>query len=177
MWSESCLLKATCTRLLEVERRACHRLKRMETADHPLSATFVFLCYCAVSSNGHVLAADNGNNKIRKIYNYSPTAAPSIPPSAAPTVVPSTLQPSAPPTTAGGFQNIMTVAGSGVGASASLVGDGGLPTSAIIFKPSGLSIDTQGTMYVTELSGARVRKIDSLTGFISTFAGTGSAAT
>eukprot|EP01034_Spumella_vulgaris_P005131 gene5131-6545_t len=76
------------------------------------------------------------------------------------------------------FQYITTVVGNGAtSASIAGAGDGGLPTAAFISKPGGFWMDTQGTMYLTEILGNKVRKVDSQTGFISTLVGTGIIAT
>lgn len=63
------------------------------------------------------------------------------------------------------------VAGDG---SASSGGDGGPATLAQISKPHGLEVDDGGSLYVAELDGHRVRRIDA-NGVITTVAGTGAA--
>jgi uncharacterized protein (TIGR03437 family) len=71
--------------------------------------------------------------------------------------------------------NISTFAGTGtVGYS----GDGGLATSAQILPPIGLAVDAKGNLYIAE-SGAgvpHVRRVDSSSGIITTYAGSGSSA-
>jgi sugar lactone lactonase YvrE len=52
-------------------------------------------------------------------------------------------------------------------------GDGGPATSARLSRPSALALDNAGNLYIAELTGARVRKVDSA-GIISTVAGNGS---
>ncbi|HSP89611.1 MAG TPA: hypothetical protein VLN08_01830, partial [Vicinamibacterales bacterium] len=65
---------------------------------------------------------------------------------------------------------ITTVAGTGeVGAS----GDGGLATLAQLNAPVGVAIGPDGDLYISEVEGARVRRVDGATGIITTVAGTG----
>ena len=68
---------------------------------------------------------------------------------------------------------ITTVAGSdahGFG------GDGGPATSASLFNPSDVALDSAGNLYIADTNNFRIRKVDT-SGNISTFAGTGPAAT
>ena len=65
---------------------------------------------------------------------------------------------------------VTTVAGTGVAGS---TGDGGLATAAKLNSPRGIAFDSSGNYYITEYSGHRVRKVDIVTGIISTVAGTG----
>jgi len=64
---------------------------------------------------------------------------------------------------------ITTVAGNGTG---SFFGDGGPATSAQLFYPSGIAIDSAGNLYIADNSNNRVRKVDT-TGRITTVAGNG----
>ena len=66
---------------------------------------------------------------------------------------------------------ITTIAGTG---AAGYNGDGIAATAAQINGPCGIIFDNAGNTYIAEYGGARVRKIDIGTGFISTIAGTGS---
>jgi sugar lactone lactonase YvrE len=62
------------------------------------------------------------------------------------------------------------VAGNGAAASA---GDGGPASMASVHGPAGLALDAAGNLYISEISGYRVRRVDAQTGIITTFAGTG----
>ena len=64
---------------------------------------------------------------------------------------------------------ITTFAGTGDGGYA---GDGGPASDALINYPTGLAVDADGSVYVAELRGRRIRRIDRA-GIITTFAGTG----
>jgi len=65
---------------------------------------------------------------------------------------------------------ITTVAGTGVAGSA---GDGGAAVSAQLNGPAGSAIDSQGSLYIAESNGHRIRVIRN--GIISTYAGNGTA--
>ena len=52
-------------------------------------------------------------------------------------------------------------------------GDGGPATEASINGPDGISIDSDGNVYIAEMMGRRVRRVDAKTGLISTIAGNG----
>jgi hypothetical protein len=65
--------------------------------------------------------------------------------------------------------NIFTVAGSTVGFS----GDGGQATIAQLNGVEGISIDINNNIYIADLYNARVRKVTSSTGIITTYAGNG----
>ena len=54
-------------------------------------------------------------------------------------------------------------------------GDGGLATSASLYGPQGLALDTSGNIYVADARNNRIRKITKSTGIITTVAGTGTA--
>jgi trimeric autotransporter adhesin len=65
---------------------------------------------------------------------------------------------------------ITTVAGTGVSGSA---GDGLPATSAQVNNPQGVAVDGSGNLYISELAGFRVRRVDVGTGIITTVAGNG----
>ncbi|MEZ4366193.1 MAG: DUF4215 domain-containing protein [Kofleriaceae bacterium] len=67
---------------------------------------------------------------------------------------------------------IDTVAGTGTCATG---GDGGPAIQATLAAPRGLAVDGLGNVFVAELGGDRVRKIDGATGVIVTYAGGGTA--
>lgn len=71
-----------------------------------------------------------------------------------------------------GTHLIYTVAGTGAANSS---GDGGQAAAAAINKPSAITIDTAGNLYVAEQAGNRIRKVVLSTGIISTVAGSGGA--
>jgi hypothetical protein len=52
-------------------------------------------------------------------------------------------------------------------------GDGGPATAALLNNPYMLALDSADNLYFTEVEGARVRRVDRLTGIITTFAGNG----
>ena len=66
--------------------------------------------------------------------------------------------------------NISTVAGTG---TRGFSGDGGGATVARLWSPSGVALDGSGNLYIADTSNYRVRKVDAMTGNISTVAGTG----
>ena len=67
---------------------------------------------------------------------------------------------------------ISTIAGTG---TPGYSGDGGPAGTAQLHYPAGISIDLAGNLYVADLSNYRIRKIDAVTGIITTIAGTGVA--
>jgi len=66
--------------------------------------------------------------------------------------------------------NISVFAGNGICNSA---GDGGPATQAELFRPFSVAVDSQANVYVVDLGGHVVRKINVATGIISTVAGNG----
>jgi len=67
---------------------------------------------------------------------------------------------------------ISRVAGNVDGAAGSS-GDGGLATSAYLDSPMGVTVDASGNIYIADTKNQRIRKVDAVTGKISTVAGNG----
>ena len=65
---------------------------------------------------------------------------------------------------------ISTVAGDGI---PGFSGDGGRATQASISAPAGLVIDGAGNIYFADASNSVIRRIDAVSGVITTVAGTG----
>ncbi|WP_224994417.1 cadherin domain-containing protein [Cesiribacter sp. SM1] len=65
---------------------------------------------------------------------------------------------------------ISTIAGTG---TPQYGGDGGPATAASFYMPNGLAIDKSGNLYVCDRYNNRVRRIDAVTGIITTYAGVG----
>lgn len=65
---------------------------------------------------------------------------------------------------------ITTLAGNG---TASYAGDGGPAASASLNQPRGLAVDSGGNLFVADLLNFRVRRVDAVSGIITTVAGTG----
>ena len=65
---------------------------------------------------------------------------------------------------------ISTVAGTGIVGES---GDGGLATKARLNSPAGLAIDSSGGLFTADQNGSRIRRVDLVTGTITTIAGTG----
>jgi uncharacterized protein (TIGR03437 family) len=96
----------------------------------------------AVDSSGNLYIADAGDNRIRKVSNGV----------------------------------ITTVAGSGptgpsAGSSGGFSGDGGPATSAQLFDPSDVAVDSAGNLYIADTYNDRIRMVSN--GVITTIAGTG----
>jgi len=67
---------------------------------------------------------------------------------------------------------ITTVAGSG---KAGYSGDGGPATAAAFNEPYGIAVDRRGNIYVADRHNHRVRRIDAVSGVVTTLAGNGEA--
>ena len=65
---------------------------------------------------------------------------------------------------------ITTVAGTGI---AGFSGDGGYAIDAQLNVPGVVALDTSGNLYIGDAYNYRIRKVNAITGIISTFAGTG----
>jgi len=67
---------------------------------------------------------------------------------------------------------ITTVAG--IGKQEGYTGDGGLATAAKLNKPRGVYVDPSGNIYIAATENHAIRKVDAITGIITTIAGDGS---
>jgi len=65
------------------------------------------------------------------------------------------------------------VAGDGQTGGDGPVGDGGPAVSAHLFMPSDVQVASNGDIYIADMHHNRVRRVDSVTGIISTVAGNG----
>jgi uncharacterized protein (TIGR03437 family) len=65
---------------------------------------------------------------------------------------------------------ITTVAGNG---TSGFSGDGGPATSGQLSNPAGIALDLPGNLYIADQGNARIRRVDALTGIITTVAGNG----
>jgi len=104
----------------------------------------------AVDSSGNVFIADYGNNRIR-VVNMQATAI-----KVAGVTIPA--------------GDIATVAGNG---SVGLSGDGGSATSASLCAPDSVAVDGSGNLFVADSCNYVVRRVDAVTGIITTVAGNG----
>ncbi len=68
---------------------------------------------------------------------------------------------------------ITTVAG--IGKQNGYTGDGGPATAAELNKPRGVYVDPSGNIYIADRENHAIRKVDAITGIITTIAGTGSS--
>ncbi|HEY3320361.1 MAG TPA: hypothetical protein VGP72_07840 [Planctomycetota bacterium] len=66
--------------------------------------------------------------------------------------------------------DISTVAGTGV---SGFSGDGGLATAAQLADPVAVAIDSNGDLFIADRTNNRVRKVETATGIITTYAGGG----
>jgi len=67
---------------------------------------------------------------------------------------------------------ISVVAGTG---TAGYTGDGAAATSAELNGPNGIGLDGAGNLYVADYTNNSIRKVDAVTGIITTVAGTGTS--
>jgi len=65
---------------------------------------------------------------------------------------------------------ITTIAGNG---ALGYTGDGGDATSATLYSPYGVCVDSAGNVYIADTSNNCIRKVDASSGIITTIAGTG----
>ncbi len=67
---------------------------------------------------------------------------------------------------------LTTVAGTG---TQGFNGDGGPGTAALLDSPTGVALDGSGNIYIGDSHNHRIRRLDAVSGVITTFAGTGTA--
>jgi sugar lactone lactonase YvrE len=67
---------------------------------------------------------------------------------------------------------ITTVAGTG---SPGFNGDGGPAAAAAVYRPAGVAVDAAGNLFFTDTYNGRIRRVDVVTGVITTVAGTGNS--
>jgi sugar lactone lactonase YvrE len=158
-------------------------------------ATFGEIHGVNIDSQGNILVADNGNNRIRRV-----DAATEIVQTIAGNGAVAFSGDGGPATAAGmsvsdlvvdaqgnilfsDTENdrirridtsgkITTVAGSG---TPGFSGDGGAATAAKLDAPTGIALDGSGNLYVADFNNHRIRRIDAATQKISTVAGNGAA--
>jgi hypothetical protein len=65
---------------------------------------------------------------------------------------------------------ITTIAGTG---TTSYSGDNGPATSATLYDPTDVAVDSSGNIYIADKNNYRIRKVTVSTGIITTFAGIG----
>ncbi len=68
---------------------------------------------------------------------------------------------------------ITTVAGNGAPGSPVSVGDGGPAISANLNTPQGVTVDIAGNLFIADTSNHRIRRVDAVSGIITTVAGNG----
>ncbi len=68
--------------------------------------------------------------------------------------------------------NIITIAGNGTSGYA---GDGGAATSAEVYYPFAVAVDSSGNVYIADTDNYRIREVTKSTGVITTIAGNGTA--
>jgi uncharacterized repeat protein (TIGR01451 family) len=105
------------------------------------SASLAFPRGVAVDSNGNIFIADTSNQVVRMVDNTA--------------------------------QHIITTyAGNGnFGTSGTANGDGGPATSAQLANPEGVTVDSTGNVYIADTADSVVRKVDSATHIITSYAG------
>ncbi len=108
------------------------------------SAVFYQAIRLAFDSSENLYVADYANNRVRRIDAHTGI--------------------------------ITTVAGSATACPGGInqpCGDGGLATQANLFGPEAVTFDGAGDMFIAEHFNERVRRVDAVTGIITTVAGTG----
>jgi uncharacterized protein (TIGR03437 family) len=106
------------------------------------SAELYYPCGVAVDSSGNLYIADTVNNRIRMVSSGAIIK--------------------------GSNGVITTVAGNG---TSGYSGDNGAPTSAKLYAPEGVAVDSAGNLYIADSGNNRIRKVSG--GLITTVAGNG----
>ena len=98
--------------------------------------------FVAIDSSDDIFIADTYNHRIRKIDHYTGI--------------------------------ITTIAGSGAvgNANGSYSGDSSIATSATLNDPMGICFDKKNNLFIADANNERIRKVDAVTGIITTIAGT-----
>jgi hypothetical protein len=109
----------------------------------------------SVDGFGNIFIADNGNNAVRVVYGGGVALANLI-----------ALENPGTTATVGA---IYTIAG-GPNAAQPLNGDGGLATQANLNAPNAVVVDSAGDVYIADYSNQAVRRVDAVTGNISSIA-------
>jgi sugar lactone lactonase YvrE len=160
-----------------------------------LDASFLFPLTIALDPAGNIFVADGENCRIRRIDHQTgivdtiaQTGGPdqNCPPQ--PGRIPGQPSPSAPAVDSQGNVNFVQgsedviarvgsdresqsiVAGNG---ERGFGGDGGPATAAKLANPSGLVVDSEGNLFISEYVNNRIRRVDAKTKIISTVAGNG----
>jgi len=162
-----------------------------------LGITPPFVTGIAVSARGDVFFTDNNNNRIRKIDHKSgiissfagdPSGALGFSGDGGPATRATLGFPGDVAIDAAGnvyvedFNSarirridaqtgvITTVAGNG---KPGFSGDGGPATSAALGPPEGIGVDSAGNLFIPDTANSRIRRVDAVTGVITTVAGNG----
>jgi streptogramin lyase len=109
----------------------------------------------SVDGNGNIYIADNGNNAVRAVYQGGAALA--------------NLIATENPGTTASAGNIYTLAG-GANVAQPANGDGGLATLASLNAPTSVVADSTGNIYIADYANNAVRRVDAVTGLISSIA-------
>jgi streptogramin lyase len=121
------------------------------------SASLAYPFGIAVDGNGNIYIADNGNNVLRVVYMGG-------------TQLTSLIATETSTTATAGY--IYTIAG-GQGIPTSGDGDGTLATTATLRAPVAVTVDSQGNVFISDSGDEAVRRVDAVSGIISTISVTG----